>query len=111
MAYLVFTKKGPDKPYKLGNTQIVIGRSPDCSIVIKSNQLSRKHCRIYPGPRGYVIEDLGSSNGTKINGIKITEGVTINEDDKIKLGDAEFYFTLIVETKKAKLQTQARKDY
>lgn len=56
-------------------TELVIGRSADCRLKIASAEVSRKHCRILNTPTQVLIEDLGSSNGTVVNGRTIVPGV------------------------------------
>lgn len=57
----------------LGETVFSIGRLPDCELTIDDALASRRHAEIRPEPDGYKIVDLGSLNGTTVNGVKITE--------------------------------------
>ena len=50
---------------------VLFGRSPECTIVINDTNVSRRHCEIKPIAAGFVISDLGSTNGTKINASRI----------------------------------------
>lgn len=45
---------------------ILIGRNPECSLVLDDDYASGRHCRFYPGTDGWLVEDLGSTNGTFI---------------------------------------------
>ncbi|WP_320668502.1 DUF3662 and FHA domain-containing protein [Patulibacter defluvii] len=65
-----------------------IGRSRECDVVIASAEVSRRHCRIAPGPDGWTIEDLGSTNGVRVGGIAVPAGTaaTIAPGDRIELG-------------------------
>jgi signal transduction histidine kinase/ActR/RegA family two-component response regulator len=65
----------------------VLGRDPSCSIVLDDADVSRQHARIRRTERGYSIEDLGSRNGTLVNGIPIQEGA-LRFGDKIHVGPA-----------------------
>lgn len=70
--------------------EMVIGREPSSDISIPDPSISRRHARIVRGPNGVTIEDLGSSNGTSINGKKIEAGtvVDLTKEDLIKLGNS-----------------------
>ncbi len=64
----------------------VLGRHPDCQIQFQSSMLSRKHARLVREGYTYLLEDLGSGNGTFVNGKRIETPITIKNDDRIKLG-------------------------
>ncbi|MDA1273388.1 MAG: FHA domain-containing protein [Verrucomicrobia bacterium] len=70
---------------------IVIGRGVECDVVIKDVKASRKHCRLTRTDGGFVLEDLGSRNGTFVNGEKIEESVTLKQGQNFKAGDTVFY--------------------
>ena len=80
-----FRLRGPHRDILLGTQPIVIGRHPPSQIVVDSPRLSRQHCRVSPGGEGFVIEDLGSTNGTFVNGEKISRS-RITEGDRILVG-------------------------
>ena len=72
-----------------------IGRDPEqCDIVLKNSTVSRLHARLYHNTRGWMIEDLGSSYGTLINGEEITGKTKINDGDEIGLGSVTLKFCL-----------------
>jgi hypothetical protein len=48
----------------LGTSPITIGRSPECTLVLDDDYASGRHARLSPTPSGWVVEDLGSTNGT-----------------------------------------------
>ncbi|HLF82171.1 MAG TPA: FHA domain-containing protein, partial [Anaerolineales bacterium] len=52
----------------LEGAQTLIGRGAECGLVIPDRQVSRVHARIVHSPEGYYLEDLGSKNGTHVNG-------------------------------------------
>ena len=88
---LVFAKlnvdTGPEsgKTFNLNKASIVIGRSEDCDVVLSDTSISRSHARLELRRGGYTIYDLGSTNGTRVNGEKITSK-TLMPGDKITLG-------------------------
>ena len=59
----------------LGNVQITIGRAPDSTLIIDDDYASSRHARIYPSEGSWVVEDLGSTNGTWIDRTRITSPV------------------------------------
>jgi two-component system cell cycle sensor histidine kinase/response regulator CckA len=63
----------------------VLGRDPSANVVLDHADVSRQHARIRRTERGYVIEDLGSRNGTQVNGIPIQQG-QLRFGDKIHVG-------------------------
>jgi pSer/pThr/pTyr-binding forkhead associated (FHA) protein len=79
------------KRYDVPDTGLVIGRDPDCGVVIKSNSVSRRHASITPGILGYSITDE-STNGVLVNGIRIAESALLRQGDLLRVGSAEFRF-------------------
>lgn len=70
---------------------LVIGRDPDCGVIIKSTEVSRHHASIVPGLLGYTLFD-GSMNGVLVNGARMTGPTRLRQGDRIRIGDAEFRF-------------------
>ena len=69
-----------------------IGRSPDNDIRVAKSAVSRKHAKIVFGPEGYTVIDLGSENGTFVNGERVTEHLLKN-GDRLLIGPTEFVFS------------------
>lgn len=70
---------------KAGNTDM--GRSPDVDIPIADAGLSRRHARIVSEGGNYFIEDLGSTNGTFLNGNKVTQRLKLENGARIQVGE------------------------
>lgn len=68
------------KTYAVASTQ-VIGRHHECDISIPSEEISRRHAQVKPTTDGIMVEDLGSSNGTFINGQRVQTGLLKNGDE------------------------------
>lgn len=64
---------------------IRIGRAPECEIVLRDSGVSRRHARLFARDGVLVLTDLGSTNGTLVNGNRITE-VALGAGDRIQLG-------------------------
>lgn len=78
--------------YSLRETTI-IGRSKKCNIYINNPYLSKEHARITYVEDKFYIEDLGSTNGTFLNGKELgNRPVRIKDNDKITFGDLSFLF-------------------
>jgi len=65
--------------------EIILGRSKQCDLVLNDNAVSRKHARIYRIGSQWFVEDLGSTNGVKVNGKK-TDQHMLAEGDTLQLG-------------------------
>lgn len=72
----------------LARPEHVIGRDPASDIHLDATGVSRRHARILVLAEDAVIEDLGSKNGTSVNGETITASVTLKDGDEIRLGPA-----------------------
>ena len=74
------------KMVKLDKAELVMGRSPDVGQQVEDDGVSRKHCKIAVAPNGFFqLVDLGSTNGTYLNGIKV-DIATLQDGDKIQIG-------------------------
>ena len=69
-----------------------IGRASDCTIPIKDRYLSRRHAEIARDGSGWVVKDLGSANGTYLNGDRIEAETPLKSGDRIRIGDTEIVF-------------------
>jgi predicted component of type VI protein secretion system len=65
----------------------VLGRDVSNDIVIGDSEISRQHSRISRTPGGYVLEDLGSTNGTYVNGERLVAARALNPGDTLGLGE------------------------
>jgi predicted component of type VI protein secretion system len=72
--------------------ETVVGRSLDCTLKIASTQVSRRHCRIVDRDDGVFVEDLGSANGTFLNGSRLTPNVLTlaRPGSQLAIGPATF---------------------
>lgn len=76
----------------LGEHVTTIGRLPECSITIEDGNVSREHARISPGSGGYAVADLGSTNGTLVNGVRINGQQSLADGDIISFGSTHLRF-------------------
>jgi hypothetical protein len=73
------------------NNVVSIGRLPECTITLNDANVSRRHAEIRPGNE-IVIADLGSTNGTKVNGLRIDGERVLTDGDIISLGSTHLRF-------------------
>jgi len=88
MPSLVFLA-GPiaGRRYKLGDGEYVIGRRSDCQIFVPDMRVSRQHARLVRASDGWQLEDLGSNNGTYINGVRLQAATVLRHDDEITIAN------------------------
>lgn len=77
----------PNQVYELNKDIITIGRDITNDIVINDPEVSRHHMRLTRGAGGFTLEDLGSTNGTFINGQRLTGAKPLNNGDMVGLGE------------------------
>ncbi len=77
----------------LQGDQMVIGRGPECDQVLDYAMISQKHARIFRNGPAMFVQDLGSANGTFVNGVRIYRATQIATGDLIGLGSYEFRLT------------------
>ncbi len=75
-------------------SELLVGRMPDCEIVIDDPSVSKNHARLTwdQGSQRATLEDLKSSNGTTVNGISVRAPKVLQDTDEISFGDAQFCF-------------------
>jgi pSer/pThr/pTyr-binding forkhead associated (FHA) protein len=78
---------GPDIP--LGHRSVMIGRHPECDVRLESLRVSRRHCILTSEGDAVVVRDLGSTNGTWINGRRVSAG-WIRPGDVVAIADLRY---------------------
>jgi len=73
------------KRWSLNKSEFVVGRGEDCEVVLPDRQVSRRHFRIVRDENGYSVEDLGSKNGTYVNGAAVRGSVQLQDGDEIQV--------------------------
>ena len=77
---------------RIGEQPIIIGRQPDCDIVFDDPNISRRHAEVRIAAGEYTISDLGSTNGTKVNGVAVSLARALRDGDIITLGSNSIRF-------------------
>ncbi len=76
----------------LGQRVVTVGRLPDCTVPVNDSNVSRRHCEVRPVSTGYLVADLGSTNGTKVNGLRIQGEQTLEDGDIVSVGSTHLRF-------------------
>lgn len=75
----------------LDKAVIFIGRHPDCDLVLEdSRKVSRRHCCIAQVNDVFIVRDLGSMNGVRINGVRVEEETQLKVGDEVAFGDVRY---------------------
>src|SRR4051812_14566793 len=86
-AQLLSLTDGPslllDKPV------LLVGRHEECDIQLNSRKVSRKHCVIAQVGDSLVVRDLGSTNGVRVNGVRVDDG-TLRTGDELTIGNFRY---------------------
>ncbi len=86
---VMFRSDGERRSFSVTRDMTVIGRREDCDLRIPLGEISRKHCRLVRDGDMLKIEDLGSSNGTFLNGQRVQEAL-LSPGDSIQVGPVVF---------------------
>jgi DNA-binding winged helix-turn-helix (wHTH) protein len=73
----------------------VMGRDRDCAIRIDSIELSRRHAQVVMTDGEATVEDLGSKNGTHVNGLTVTQPVALKDGDQIEVGSVTMTYRVL----------------
>jgi pSer/pThr/pTyr-binding forkhead associated (FHA) protein len=87
MARLILSKDGRERSIVLAAPSVLLGRAPDCTIVLEDNAASKRHCSIEKQKDSYVLRDLGSTNGTFVNDRQVIADMALRHGDEIVIGD------------------------
>lgn len=86
---VIVSGKSAGKTIAINRDQLLVGRAEECDVRPLSDEVSRRHCAVRIEPDVVWVEDLGSRNGTFVNGSKITEKTKVYDGDLIKVGNLE----------------------
>jgi pSer/pThr/pTyr-binding forkhead associated (FHA) protein len=89
---LIVTQPGmQERAFELGKASVTLGRATTNDIVLDEGRVSRSHARLECGPSGCQIVDLGSSNGTRVNGLRVERAV-LQPGDVVGIGSAQLRY-------------------
>lgn len=70
----------------LGTSPITIGRAPDATVVLEDDFVSTQHARLTPTGTHWIVEDVGSTNGTWINNARVTSPTVLQHGEVLRIG-------------------------
>jgi hypothetical protein len=70
--------------------QFTVGRAPSCDCVLPEDLVSRHHAELRRDGERWFLRDLGSTNGTRVNGVRVIEDVEVRPGDRLSLGGAAY---------------------
>jgi len=112
--FVVLSGQDIGKNFEITKQKFFIGRNPKCDIHVNDEEVSRKHARVEVTPSGIVIHDLGSTNGTLVNGMKIKKH-TLQDGDRVQIGSFTIlkfnYLDALENTFNEELYNSANRDF
>lgn len=78
----------------VGASGATIGRSRSCDVVLEDANVSRRHAEVRPRGGGWLVADLGSTNGVSVNGTRVEQAHALKPGDRIELGTTTLTFEL-----------------
>ena len=79
--------------YTLERDVTIIGRNPECDVVLQPKSVSRRHAAIVRKDGGFLLRDMGSTRGTFVNGQKLTQPVVLQDGQTIQIGEVLLSFS------------------
>ncbi len=95
---LLITDSGDiSQEFELNSPNVIIGRAPQSNVVISDSDISRLHAQIVTTSQGFFVSDLGSTNGTYINGVAIKpkQMLQLKSNDQVNLGRVSLLFQVV----------------
>ncbi len=90
-----YDRKVEGEDFRIFSTENIIGASPSCSVVIDHDTISSRHAAITYRDGNFYIRDLGSTNGTLLNGIRLDREMMLSDGDNITFGTLNTIFVMI----------------
>lgn len=91
---ITIVPKDDNQPLSFQQLQISIGRDPTCNVCFNDNTVSAQHARLEFRHSQWWLEDLQSTNGTFVNGVKITQPIVVTTGDEVSVGHVHFHIEL-----------------
>ena len=91
MPYLIYFYRDEEVGRRELDRPVIVGRSPECDVIVRDILLSRRHCRIEPHEGQWIAQDLGSKNGTRIGQDLVTRRA-LEDKDELLMGKTRVVF-------------------
>ena len=85
-ALVVTESEGEARTYPVASEPLAIGRADTCQVILGDTYVSQMHARVFPRDGEWFVEDLGSTNGTYLNRVKVTQPSPVQVGDEIRIG-------------------------
>ncbi len=82
------------KVQSFAGTEVLIGRSLDCDFILEDSTVSSRHARLFYNLNQWWFQDLNSTNGSYLDGIRVEEPIVVKENDEFYCGDAIFRISI-----------------
>ena len=105
---VIQSEEGQSQAHVFESRLVSLGSAPDCDVFLDDVTVSRAHAMIEVDNTGHRIRDLGSKNGTWVNGVRVTDAYKPN-DAHIRLGGLELSFSL--ESKRVEIPISGRNSF
>jgi pSer/pThr/pTyr-binding forkhead associated (FHA) protein len=109
---VLINPNGPCQEFVLSKSNVSMGRNITNDVVLNDGRVSRNHARLECSPAGVILSDMGSSNGTRLNGMTV-ERATLKPGDTISLGGQQIKYKVEDPSEDVgitKIDTQAQLD-
>jgi hypothetical protein len=87
---IILSGKQSGRKIRLPQRELTIGRDEGCFLRVASVDVSRQHSQLSPSPKGWLVRDLKSQNGTWLNGVRIVEETLLQCGDELVVGHMRF---------------------
>jgi hypothetical protein len=85
---------GFEKPVTLSQPENLLGRAPECTLILNNSTVSSIHARIFHTQAQWWVEDMNSSNGTYLNGNQVHQPAVLTSEDLLGFGSVEVSLTI-----------------
>ncbi|AFZ42401.1 adenylate/guanylate cyclase with GAF sensor and FHA domain [Halothece sp. PCC 7418] len=91
----IYIDGSPEQTRNVAQDQLILGRLPECDVYLPYSEISRRHCQFRRVAQGkWRVEDLGSTNGTVLNQVRVEKPTLIQHGDTIQIGNVTIKVTL-----------------
>ncbi len=92
----IYIDGSPEQTRNVAQDQLILGRLPECDVYLPYSEISRRHCQFRRIAEGkWRVEDLGSTNGTLVNQVRIEKPKLVNNGDIVQLGNVTIKVKLV----------------
>jgi hypothetical protein len=107
---LIVSRAGePPREVPIGTEPLLVGRAPSSDVVLPAEEVSRMHCRLVPGDAGLTVIDLQSTNGTSLDGQRVTAQSVMLPNSELRVGPYVLTCRLALTMPPANAATRSRR--